>query len=89
MWCFSWFNTLTSMIGSAFPYDFHGILLSDLLKTEKNELCEQNLKGPKAQAFVGQEKNFTSTSNDYEGESPKEVLLVTSGKGGSVLMTRS
>lgn len=89
MWCFSWFNTLTSMIGSAFPHDSHGILLSDLLKTEKNELCKQNLKGTKAQSFAGQEKNFTSASNDYEGESPKEVLLVTSGKGGSVLMTRS
>lgn len=38
----------------------------NLLKTEKNELCEQNLKGTKAQSFAGQEKNFTSARNDYE-----------------------
>ncbi|XP_052031754.1 testis-expressed protein 48 [Apodemus sylvaticus] len=38
----------------------------NLLKTEKNELCEQNLKRTNAQSLVAQEKNFSTTSSDFE-----------------------
>jgi hypothetical protein len=64
-----------------------GFSLSDSLKTEKSELCEQNLKRATAQSVVGQEKHSTASS-DYEGESSREVLTVTSGEGNSVLMAR-
>ncbi|XP_021056066.1 testis-expressed protein 48 [Mus pahari] len=37
----------------------------NMLKTEKNELCKQNLKGPTAQPVIGQERN-SSASSDYE-----------------------
>lgn len=60
--------------------------LSDLLKTEKTELCEQNLKRSNAQSIVAQEKNFSTTSSDFEGESQRKVLTVTPGKRVSVPM---
>ncbi|XP_034359900.1 testis-expressed protein 48 [Arvicanthis niloticus] len=38
----------------------------NFLKTEKNELCEQNLKQSNAQPLVGQDKNFSPTNSDFE-----------------------
>ncbi|XP_031233508.1 testis-expressed protein 48 [Mastomys coucha] len=38
----------------------------NLLKTEKNEVCEPNLKQATAQTFSGQEKNISLTGSDFE-----------------------
>lgn len=58
-------------------------------QSQKNELNKQNPKHTNAQSFFGQEKRYSSSSSDFEGESQSEVLTLASGKGGSVLMARS
>lgn len=53
-------------------------------QTQKNELNKPNRKYTNTQFPTGQEKRFSSSSSEFEGES--ETLA--SGKGGSVLMAR-
>lgn len=57
-------------------------------QSQKNELNRQNIKLTNAQYPNGQEKRYSSSSSDFEGESQSKVLTLASGKGGSVLMAR-
>lgn len=53
-------------------------------QTQKNELNKPNHKYTNTQFPTGQEKRFSSSSSEFEGESQ----TLASGKGGSVLMAR-